>query len=119
MKRTIAALTFVGGYLSAGMSLYATALATQTPQSPSFLAVPLIGVAFAAVPVNVGLVIGMFLKKVDFSAPLCLAYGALPAFVAAAVATPIGRLASWEVVTNAVLLAMFVICLFLPRLAAR
>ena len=87
MKRTIAALTFVGGYLSAGMSLYATALATQTPQSPSFLAVPLIGVAFAAVPVNVGLVIG--------------------------------RLASWEAVTNAVLLAMFVICLFLPRLAAR
>lgn len=120
MTRLFAILAFVGSYLGIGALLYVAAIAEHPSNSPSILAIPLIGVALTTVPASVGFAIGVLLWGRTFSVWRCGACGGLVAVGVAAVASSIANFSpasKGEFVMNAAVAAVFVICACLPRLA--
>lgn len=113
MKRLFAILAFLGSYLGVAALLYAASFALQSPNAPSILVIPLIGVALATMPANAGFAIGVLFWGRNYSVWQCVTCGVLVAVGIAAVAYPIGN--SPAIVINTAFAAVFVICVCLPR----
>ena len=115
MKRPAAALSFFGGYAIVAVLLLLMNWAAQASRASLVFVIPLLGVLLSTVPANLGFAIGTFTLGAVPSARRCLAFGTLVAIVVGAIATPIGNLGDYAM--NAGFLAVFVACIFLPRLA--
>jgi hypothetical protein len=113
MRRTVAALSFFGGYAIVAVVILLINTAAQAAQESLVFVFPMLGVLLSVLPANVGFAIGTLMRREALPARRCLACGALVAIVVAVIATPIGNWGGFAM--NAGFLAVFVACVFLPR----